>query len=124
MLTMRSSIAGARRRRDRCWRPSGIDLQSADWSFTLTKTRIVYCKDDDRPGQHEHIKFDFLGYTFQPRRAKNRWGKFFISFLPAISNKAAKRSGRPSANGGWRPPGTTSAWRIWRALPTRWCGAG
>ena len=53
------------------------------------KTRIVYCKDDDRPGQHEHIKFDFLGYTFQPRRAKNRWGRFFISFLPAISNKAA-----------------------------------
>jgi hypothetical protein len=38
-----------------------------------TKTRIVYCKDDDRPGQHEHIAFDFLGYTFQPRRAKNRW---------------------------------------------------
>ncbi len=31
------------------------------------KTRIVYCKDGDRPGQHEHIKFDFLGYTFQPR---------------------------------------------------------
>ena len=54
------------------------------------KTRIVYCKDDDRPGQYEQIKFDFLGYTFQPRRAKNRWGRFFISFLPAISNKAAK----------------------------------
>jgi RNA-directed DNA polymerase len=33
---------------------------------------------------------DFLGYTFQPRRAKNRWGKFFVSFLPAISTKAAK----------------------------------
>ena len=55
-----------------------------------TKTRIVYCKDDDRPGKHEHITFDFLGYTFQPRRAKNRWGKFFVSFLPAISTKAAK----------------------------------
>ena len=53
------------------------------------KTRIVYCKDDDRPGEAEHIKFDFLGYTFQPRRAKNRWGKFFVSFLPAISTKAA-----------------------------------
>ena len=38
------------------------------------KTRIVYCKEDGRPGNHEHIKFDFLGYTFQPRRAKNRWG--------------------------------------------------
>jgi RNA-directed DNA polymerase len=55
-----------------------------------TKTRIVYCKDDDRRGEHEHIAFDFLGYTFQPRRAKNRWGKYFVSFLPAISTKAAK----------------------------------
>jgi RNA-directed DNA polymerase len=54
------------------------------------KTRIVYCKDDDRPGKYETIKFDFLGYTFQPRLAKNRFGKFFVSFLPAISNKAAK----------------------------------
>ena len=35
-------------------------------------------------------KFDFLGYTFQPRRSKNRKGKFFINFSPAVSNKAAK----------------------------------
>ena len=49
----------------------------------------MYCKDDDRRGEHEHIKFDFLGYTFQPRRAKNNRGKLFISFLPAMSNKAA-----------------------------------
>ena len=54
-----------------------------------TKTRIVYCQDDDRRGEHEHVSFDFLGYTYQPRRAKNRWGKYFVSFLPAISTKAA-----------------------------------
>lgn len=54
------------------------------------KTRIVYCKDDDRPGNYEHIGFDFLGFTFRPRGAKNRWGKMFVSFLPAISSKAAK----------------------------------
>jgi hypothetical protein len=54
-----------------------------------TKTRIVYCKDDDRPGESRPIRFDFLGFTFQPRRAKNRWGKFFVSFLPAISTSAA-----------------------------------
>jgi group II intron reverse transcriptase/maturase len=54
------------------------------------KTKIVYCQDDDRKGQHEHIQFDFLGYTFRPRRAKNRWGKFFVSFLPGVSNKAAQ----------------------------------
>jgi len=56
-----------------------------------TKTRIVYCKDDDRPGDAEHVAFDFLGYTFQPRRAKNRWGKFFVSFLPAMSTTAATK---------------------------------
>lgn len=55
-----------------------------------TKTRIVYCKDDDRPKRSDSTTFDFLGYTFQPRRAKNRWGKHFVSFLPAMSTKAAK----------------------------------
>ena len=54
------------------------------------KTRIVYCKDDDRPARSQEIKFDFLGYTFRPRRAKNRYGKYFVSFLPGMSNKAAK----------------------------------
>ena len=53
------------------------------------KTRIVYCKDEDRRGNHPHEKFDFLGYTFRARRSKNRWGKHFINFSPAISNKAA-----------------------------------
>jgi group II intron reverse transcriptase/maturase len=63
-----------------------------------TKTRIVYCKDDDRPGEHEHVRFDFLGYTFQPRRARNRHGKFFVSFLPAMSTKAAKSVRRTIRN--------------------------
>lgn len=54
------------------------------------KTKIVYCQDSDRQGKYEHIKFDFLGYTFQPRRARNRYGKFFVSFLPAVSSKGAK----------------------------------
>jgi len=54
------------------------------------KTRIVYCKDDDRKGDYPEIKFDFLGYTFRPRRSKNRYGKFFINFTPAVSNKACK----------------------------------
>jgi RNA-directed DNA polymerase len=54
-----------------------------------TKTRLVYCKDDDRRGKYVCVAFNFLGYTFQPRRAKNRWGKFFVSFLPAMSTKAA-----------------------------------
>ncbi len=55
-----------------------------------TKTRIIYCKDDDRPGEYEHTKFDFLGYTFRARRSKNRWGKYFVNFSPAVSNEAGK----------------------------------
>ena len=54
------------------------------------KTRVVYCKDDDRRGTYPDHSFDFLGFAFRPRRSKNRWGKFFISFTPAVSNKAAK----------------------------------
>jgi RNA-directed DNA polymerase len=55
------------------------------------KTRIVYCKDDDRPGDYTNTSFDFLGYTFQPRRAKTHWGKLFVSFLPAMSTKSANK---------------------------------
>lgn len=75
-----------------------------------TKTRIVYCKDDDRPGKYEHIAFDFLGYTFQPRRAKNRWGRYFISFLPAISTKAATAIRQTIRN--WRMASTRNNQRL------------
>jgi RNA-directed DNA polymerase len=54
------------------------------------KTRIIYCKDDDRRGTYPETRFDFLGYTFRPRRAKNRYGKFFVTFTPGVSNNAAK----------------------------------
>ena len=55
------------------------------------KTKIVYCKDDDRPGDYHAKSFDFLGYTFRPRPSKNRRGKFFVGFLPGVSVKALKR---------------------------------
>ena len=54
------------------------------------KTKVVYCKDDDRRRRYPNEKFDFLGYGFQPRRSKNRFGKYFINFSPAISDKAGK----------------------------------
>lgn len=55
-----------------------------------TKTQIVYCKDEDRVGNYSHTSFDFLGYTFRPRMSKNRRGKYFVNFSPAMSDKAAK----------------------------------
>src|SRR5438045_9604774 len=54
------------------------------------KTKVVYCKDDLRRRTYPNEKFDFLGYTFRPRRSKNREGKHFINFSPAISDQAVK----------------------------------
>jgi len=54
------------------------------------KTKIVYCKDDDRRGSYPVTSFDFLGFTFRARRSKNKWGKHFINFSPAMSNDAGK----------------------------------
>jgi RNA-directed DNA polymerase len=75
----RAVLAAIRRRFKQC----GLELHPE-------KTRIVYCEDSRRSEEHEHTKFDFLGYTFQARRAQDRWGKFFVGFLPAISIKAVK----------------------------------
>ena len=54
------------------------------------KTKVVYCKDDLRRRTYPNEKFDFLGYTFRPRRSKNREGKHFINFSPAVSDQAVK----------------------------------
>ena len=55
------------------------------------KTKIVYCKDGNRRGSYEHTAFTFLGFTFRQRRARNRHGKSFSKFLPAISKDALKK---------------------------------
>lgn len=55
------------------------------------KTKIVYCKDSRRSGTAASVSFDFLGFTFRRRRARNRrTGEPFASFSPAVSGKAAK----------------------------------
>jgi group II intron reverse transcriptase/maturase len=55
------------------------------------KTQVVYCKDSNWQADYPQIQFTFLGFTFRPRMAKNRHGKLFTSFLPAVSPQALKR---------------------------------
>lgn len=56
------------------------------------KTRLVYCKDYRRQEQHESVKFDFLGYSFQPRTAKSkRDGSLYLGYDCAISISSKKR---------------------------------
>jgi RNA-directed DNA polymerase len=65
-------------------------LAQVGLELNLDKTRIVYCKDSNRTGSHEHERFDFLGYTFRPRLSRSRAGVKFVSFIPAVSDEAAK----------------------------------
>ncbi|CAG4929136.1 unnamed protein product [Acidithrix sp. C25] len=58
------------------------------------KTKIVYCKDSNRKGEFEQIRFDFLGFTFAPRYARNKFKQQFNNFLPAASDKAVEEMGR------------------------------
>ena len=44
---------------------------------------------EGRYDSHEHVTFDFLGYTFKPRGAKRKDGTMFTTFSPAISRTAA-----------------------------------
>jgi RNA-directed DNA polymerase len=56
------------------------------------KTKIVYCRDFRRKGEYKDVKFDFLGYCFQPRTAKSRkTGKLFLGYDCAISIGSRKR---------------------------------
>jgi len=69
-----------------------LEERFAECGLTLhpEKTKIVYCKDDDRRGTYPGQKFDFLGYTFRPRLSRRWRGTFGVSFSPAASDKALK----------------------------------
>ena len=55
------------------------------------KTKVVYCKDANRTEAGYPNSFDFLGFCFRPRLSRNRHGKYFVNFSPAISPGAKKR---------------------------------
>lgn len=67
-----------------------IRLNECKLELNLDKTQIVYCKDRDRRGKYPHTEFDFLGYTFKGRYIKDRVGKRWTNFIPAVSRKSGK----------------------------------
>lgn len=74
-----------KRRLEQRFRDHGLELNPE-------KTRIVYCKDDDRRGSHENTSFDFLGYTFRSRHAKTDTGSSSRTFC----RQSVKRQRNPS----------------------------
>ena len=58
------------------------------------KSGIVYCKDANRTEEYPRITFDFLGYTFRPRRCVDKRGRIHPNFLPAVSRSSLKEINR------------------------------
>lgn len=67
-------------------------MESCGLELHPDKTKIVYCKDGRRREDYPDVKFDFLGYSFQPRTTKSRkTGKLFLGYDCAISISSRKR---------------------------------
>ncbi len=69
-----------------------LRMQSVGLELHPQKTKIVYCKDYRRRENYPTIKFEFLGYSFQPRMTKSKQTKgLFLGFDCAISIGSRKR---------------------------------
>lgn len=55
------------------------------------KTKIVHCT---HTGNYPIQSFDFLGFTFRPRKAITKNARFFTGFLPAVSQHSKKTISR------------------------------
>jgi RNA-directed DNA polymerase len=64
------------------------------------KTKIVHCVQEGRDRSQWGVEFTFLGYTFRPRYARLRDGRWKSGFLPAVC-KVAKKS-MAEVIRGWR----------------------
>lgn len=73
-------------------------LRECNLDLHSEKTKIVYCKDEDRTGSYPNESFDFLGYTFRSRGAKSKKGNVFLSFLPGVSKDARRKMHRTIRN--------------------------
>jgi|GEM_PF-59300 len=56
-------------------------MQSVGLELHPQKTKIVYCKDYRRTEKYPIIKFEFLGYSFQPRTTKSKTTRSIICDL-------------------------------------------
>lgn len=66
------------------------------------KTHVVYTGSDSELRRLNATSFDFLGFTFRIRGAKNRAeNRVFESFLPAVSDSALKKM-KHAVKLGWR----------------------
>lgn len=68
----------------------GERLQQCGLELHPDKTHVVYCQDVNRRESHPVVQFPFLGYTFRPRKAVDKYGRVYVNFAPAVSREALK----------------------------------
>jgi group II intron reverse transcriptase/maturase len=68
-------------------------LQQVKLRLNEKKTQIVYCKDYRRKQKHEKVQFGFLGFSYQPRKSKSKYGiaKSYTAFTAEISKENQKK---------------------------------
>jgi len=71
-------------------RKLAVRLRECGLELHPEKTRIVYCQDINRKAAYSTVQFTFLGYTFQPRKAVDKYGRVYVNFAPAVSREAMK----------------------------------
>jgi RNA-directed DNA polymerase len=66
----------------------GERLRECGLELHPEKTKIIYCRDVNRTGDYPRIQFTFLGYTFRPRKAVDKYGRIYVNFSPGVSREA------------------------------------
>jgi RNA-directed DNA polymerase len=60
-------------------------------SIKESKTKIAYCKDYRRRANHEHVTFEFLGFSFKPAKMISKDNQIMLGFLGDISRSNKKK---------------------------------
>lgn len=86
-------IVHGRSERQARWVRSAIEMRLSQCRLELHpgKTKIVSCGVSGKRGDYPSGRFDFLGFTFRPRLCQSRERKYFVGFVPAVSDGAAKQ---------------------------------
>lgn len=69
-------------------RKLGERLRQCGLELHPEKTRIVYCQDVNRKAAYPVVQFTFLGHTFRPCKAVDKYGRVYVNFSPAVCREA------------------------------------
>jgi len=72
---------------------AAIEVRMAECQLQLneSKTKIVHCKKYKKRSVGNKVKFDFLGYSFQPRPSATKDGRMFLGYDCAISQSSKNK---------------------------------